>query len=85
MRGWDAASSEATPRNGKGSLVARKRPTASDVTLPALICLDGGRPPSAIPALTRAEAQALKRSAPLTHQQLRKHLQGIPQPPIRGV
>jgi hypothetical protein len=65
--------------------VARKRPAASDVDPPVLILLDGGRPAAMLPALTRAEAQALKRSAPLTHQQLRKHLKGVPDPRLREV
>jgi hypothetical protein len=63
--------------------VARKRPTASDVVQPELICLDGGLPRGTVPPLTRAEAEALRRSAPLTHQQLRKHLRGIPKPTLR--
>jgi hypothetical protein len=54
--------------------VARKRPTASDVTPPALTCIDGGRPDSAPPKLTRAESETLRRSAPLTHSQLKAHL-----------
>jgi hypothetical protein len=65
--------------------VARKRPTASDVAPPDLICLDGGQPSGSTPALTRAETEALRRSAPLTHQQLRRHLKGVPEPPLRGV
>jgi hypothetical protein len=65
--------------------VARKRPTASDVTSPQLILLDGGRPDSAHAALTRAEADALSCAAPLTHEQLRRHLKGVPGPPLRVV
>jgi hypothetical protein len=65
--------------------VARKRPIASDVVPPRLILLDGGRPASAHPALTRVEADALRRSAPLTHIQLKAHLKGVPDPPLRGV
>jgi hypothetical protein len=51
-----------------------------------LTCLDGGRlTGGTVPLLTRAEAEALRRSAPLTHQQLRKHLTAIPAPNLRGV
>jgi hypothetical protein len=50
-----------------------------------LICLPGGLPRGVVPALTRAEADALRRSAPLTHQQLRRHLKGIPEPRLREV
>jgi hypothetical protein len=50
-----------------------------------LILLDGGLPRGAIPPLTRAEAQALRRSAPLTTQQLRTHLTGVPDPPLHSV
>jgi hypothetical protein len=66
--------------------VARKRPNASDVVPPELICLDGGLSPrGAVPALTRAEADALRRSAPLTHQQLRNHLKGVPIGKLREI
>jgi hypothetical protein len=74
--------------------VARKRPTTSDVTPPALTCIDGGRPDFAPPKLTRAESEALRRSAPLTHSQLRAHfdtpgkppaIRPAPQPPLRGL
>ena len=66
--------------------MARKRPNAPDVVAPQLTCLDGGLSPrGAVPALTRAEAEALRRSAPLTHAQLRKHLMGVPEPPLREV
>jgi hypothetical protein len=41
-------------------------------------------PRGAAPALTRAEAEALRRSAPLTHLQLKAHLKGVPDPPPRG-
>jgi hypothetical protein len=61
------------------------RPTASDVAAPQLVLLDGGRPASAHPMLTRAEADALRRSAPRTHQQLRNHLKSVPDPRLRGV
>ena len=82
------------PRTEGGPFVARKRPTASDVTTPALICIDGGMPDFAPPKLTRAESQALRRSAPLTHSQLRAHLdppglppaiRPTPRPPLRGL
>jgi hypothetical protein len=36
------------------------------------------------PLLTRAEAHALRRSAPLTHSQLWEHLHGAPEPPLRS-
>jgi hypothetical protein len=66
--------------------VARKRPAASDVVPPDLTLLDGGALfDGGLPRLTRAEAYALRRSAPLTTQQLRKHLRGVPDPPLRGV
>jgi hypothetical protein len=64
--------------------VAHKRPTASDVTSPTLICLEGGRSTPDGPLLTRAEAHALRRSAPLTHAQLWEYLQGHPEPPQRS-
>ena len=54
----------------KGASVARKRPTASDVQPPALIT-DRERPPAAWAALTRAEAHAARRSAPLTPDQFK--------------
>jgi hypothetical protein len=66
--------------------VARKRPTASDVPPPTLVCLDGGVVDPASPQLTRAEAHALRRSAPLTHHQLGAHLRGVGElPPLRSV
>ena len=68
----------------RGHFVARKRPTASDVIPPTLTCLKGGRSNSDGPLLTRAEASALRRSAPLTHAQLWEHLQGLPEPPQRS-
>jgi hypothetical protein len=55
--------------------VARKRPSASNVIPPALVILRGGRPDDD-PLLTRAEAAALRRSAPLTHAALAEHLRG---------
>lgn len=57
--------------------MARKRPRASEVKLPSLTCLDGGRPDADGQLLTRAEAHALRRSAPLTHAQLHGHLKGV--------
>jgi hypothetical protein len=63
--------------------VAHKRPTASDVTSPTLTCLEGGRS-SPDGLLTRAEAHALRRSAPLTHSQLWEYPQGDPEPPLRS-
>jgi hypothetical protein len=57
--------------------VARERPTASNVVHPALVCLDGGKPDADDPRLTRAEARALRRTAPLTHAQLEKHFSGV--------
>ncbi len=56
--------------------MSRERPTASD-DQPNLLCLDGTRPASDGPLLTRAEAHALRRSAPLTHAQLTQHLEGV--------
>jgi len=64
--------------------VARERPTASDVTTPTLTCLDGGRSIPDGPLLTRAEAHALRRSAPLTHSQLWEQLHGDSEPPLRS-
>lgn len=57
--------------------MARKRPRASEVNPPALTCLDGGRADAEEELLTRAEAHALRRSAPLTHAQLSGHLKGV--------
>lgn len=57
--------------------MARERPTASDVKTPSLTCIDGGRPDGDGELLTRAEAHALRRSAPLTHAQLTGHLKGV--------
>jgi hypothetical protein len=56
--------------------VARERPKASDV-LPVLVKLDGGKPDPAKPMLTRAEANALRRSAPLTHARLARHFDDL--------
>jgi hypothetical protein len=64
--------------------VARKRPRASDVAPPLLACLDGGRPDTDPPLLTRAQARALRRSAPLTHADLERHFAGYPDGPQRS-
>jgi hypothetical protein len=56
--------------------VARERPAASNAIRPVLTCLDGDRPPADGPLLTRAEAHALRRSAPLTHAKLKEHFRG---------
>lgn len=61
--------------------MARKRLKASDVARPALDCLPGGKFDAGQPLLTLAEARALRRSAPLTHAQLKKHLHGVVAPP----
>lgn len=57
--------------------MARERPTASETKTPSLTCLTGGRPDGDGELLTRAEAHALRRSAPLTHAQLNVHLKGV--------
>jgi hypothetical protein len=59
--------------------VARQRPTASSPTQPSLVCLNGGRPDADL-LLTRAEAAALRRSAPLTHAALSAHFTSHPPP-----
>ncbi|MEA2156543.1 MAG: hypothetical protein QOE11_2683 [Solirubrobacteraceae bacterium] len=64
--------------------MARKRPAASDSTPPVLSCIDGGKPDAESPLLTRAEARALLRSAPLTHSQLKACLDGIGDEPQRS-
>jgi hypothetical protein len=64
--------------------VARKRPAASDDVPPLLACLDGDRADGRGPLLTRAEARALLRSAPLTHADLRRHFAGDPERPRRS-
>lgn len=56
--------------------MARKRPTASN-DQPMLVALDGGRVAADGPLLTRAEARALRRSAPLTNSQLKDHLKAV--------
>ncbi|MCA1701368.1 MAG: hypothetical protein LC790_21700 [Actinobacteria bacterium] len=53
--------------------MARERPTASNVSRPALTGLDGGIRDTGTVRLTRAEAYALRRSAPLTHARLQEH------------
>jgi hypothetical protein len=65
--------------------VARKRPAASDVIRPALTCLDGGRSDADGPLLSRADANALRRSAPLTHARLTEHFSATPAPAERPV
>ncbi|MEY2513017.1 MAG: hypothetical protein QOJ89_375 [bacterium] len=63
----------------------RKRPTASNAVPVVLTCLDGGRKDlDDGPLLTRAEANALRRSAALTHTELRRHLGPVPDPPLRS-
>jgi hypothetical protein len=68
--------------------VARKRPTASNVVPPVLICLDGGVADDADSRLTPAQARALSRSDRLTHEQLVHHLRpdlvGRPRPSDRA-
>jgi hypothetical protein len=79
--GGNAADFQAAhPNIGKGPLVARERPTDSDVPTPVLACLDGGRPDNEGPLLTRAEARAMARSARLTHADLQRHLDGVEAP-----
>lgn len=63
--------------------MARKRPIASAVVPPVLACLDGGRPDTDEPLLTRAEAHALRRTARLTHADLQRHLEGVSTTPLR--
>jgi len=46
-----------------------------------LIGLDGGKAAPATSGLTRSEAHALLRSAPVTHAQLKRHLEGQPDSP----
>ena len=50
--------------------MARKRPTASHVRQPSLVCLDGDRPSADGPLLTRDEAAALRCRAAFTHAKL---------------
>jgi len=73
------------PQSERGPIVARERPTASDVAPPMLRCLDGGKTDGEdAPLLTRAEARALRRTERLTHADLARHLDGVnitpPQP-----
>ena len=63
--------------------MARERPAASDVPRPDLTCLTGGRSDGDPPLLTRAEAEALRRTARVTHEQLQRHLTGVPEPPLQ--
>jgi hypothetical protein len=53
--------------------VAHERPTASDVPRPRLTSLDDGVRDTDQLRLTRAQAHALRRSAPLTHANLQEH------------
>ncbi len=64
--------------------MARERPKASEAR-PVLVCLDGDKPDTAARLLTRAEAHALRRAAPLTHVSLSKHLDGVTLDPPRRV
>ena len=73
------------PPQRKGSPVARKRPAASDVEHPVLIGLDGGKLPRDPTMPSRAEARALRRREAVTYAQLRRHLTGVPDPPLREV
>lgn len=66
-------------------IVARERPTESSVVVPMLSCLDGDRPDSDGALLTRAEARALRRSAPLTHAKLKAHLKGVRTARVRAL
>ena len=59
--------------------MARQRPTASSVP-PTLTGVDGDRATIDGPLLTRAEANALRRSARLTHAQLKAHLKPVTAP-----
>ena len=56
--------------------MARERPTASNDQA-NLACLDGDRPDIDGQLLTRAEAHALCRCAPLAHVQLKEHLKPV--------
>ncbi len=56
--------------------MARKRPRASDGR-PKLLCLDGERPDTDGPLLTRSDARALRRSAAVTHALLAERLEGL--------
>ena len=60
-----------------GPVVAQEQPTASDVSPRALTGLEGGIRDLGRPHLTRAEARALRRSAPLTHAKLQEHFKGL--------
>jgi len=65
--------------------VARERPTASNVPPSELTVLEGSRPQTDGPLLTRAQAHALRRSAPLTHIQLKEHLKAVPERRLRSL
>jgi len=64
--------------------VARERPTASDVSAPALTVLIGGKPATGAPRPTRAEAQALRHSARQTHDKLTEHFALLSGPASRS-
>ena len=72
--------------------MAQERPTDSnDVSPPALTGLDGGLRDDDRVRLTRAEADALRRGASLTHAKLEEHLScllpqdpGVDDPQVRG-
>ena len=57
--------------------MAQQRPTASDDAPRLLTGLDGGNREVDPLRLTRAEAYALRRSAPLTHAKLQEHFKGL--------
>jgi hypothetical protein len=71
--------SEAAPllHTRKGVFVARKRPIPSNAESTGLLSLDGERPNRDGPLLTRAEARALRRSAPVTHARLEELLRAV--------
>lgn len=57
--------------------MARKRPIASNAESTGLLSLNGERPDRDGPLLTRAEARALRRSAPMTHAKLEEYLRVV--------
>jgi len=65
--------------------VARERPTASNVS-PLMTGLDGGIRITGPQKMTRAQASALRRSAPLTHAMLQEHFKVLTASrPTRGL
>ncbi len=62
------------PETEGGPFVARKRPTASSVVPPVLMCLDGGVPDDDAPGESPAEARRRCRRERLTHERLVQHL-----------